>query len=677
MARGSVRGSRSGLRRVRVVVLLALVPGLLGIGLTRWPPAEGLERAGLDLLFRMRGERPAPPDVCVVAIDLDSYGALEVDPKLAWPRGLHAKLIQTLVREGAAAIVFDVLFLEAGDPEQDMQLAWAIEDAGNVVLGATIDQIDDPRFRRVQRVEPWGPFAEAADVLADVNLPPDPDDVIRSVWLEPDGRPGLALAAYEVATGDRSLRGDGPQVARLIDYYGPARTIKTVSFYQALDPAKYLPDGFFRGKIVFVGLSEAAATGLAAKDAFPTPYRDERGRTTYGVEIHATVAANLVEGRAIDLLPPGIEALLLMLLPVLALLVFVRLGPLYGAAALVGLALLPWGTAYIAFAEGGLWTPVVIASAIQLPLAYTVSVVWYYLTTVRERERVKRAFSYYLSPESARQISEDPAALNLGGEVIVATAMFTDIEGFSSVAESMTAEQTASMLNRYFSEVTGHVFETGGTLVKYIGDAVFAIWGAPARVDDHAVRACRTAISLARMEVSRSADSNDPAKRLRTRIGVHTGSMLVGNLGSLQRFDYTAIGDAVNLAARIEGINKMFGTRAIASAETLEAAGRSIVTRRLGRVRVVGREASVELFELLGERGGERIEGAETIEPFERALACFERGELEQAIAGFAEVLDRTDGEDGPSSYYLRVCKELVRDGVGSSWSGVIAATSK
>jgi adenylate cyclase len=659
-------------------VLLALVPGLVGIGLLRWPPAEGLERAGLDLLFRLRGERPAPPDVCVVAIDLDSYDALEVDPKLAWPRGLHAELLRTLAREGAAAIAFDVLFLEAGDPEQDIQLAWAIEDAGNVVLGATVDQIDDPRFRRAQRIEPWGPFAEAAAVLAEVNLPPDPDDVIRSVWLEPDGRPGLALAAYEVATGDTSLRGGGgPQLARLIDYYGPARTIKTVSLYQALDPDRYLPEGFFREKIVFVGLSEAAATGIAAKDAFPTPYRDERGATTYGVEIHATIAANLVEGRQIDLLPPAIEIVLLLLLPVLALLAFFWLGPLYGAAALFALALLPWGTAHLAFTQRGLWVPVVIPSAIQLPLAYTVSVVWYYLTTVRERERVKRAFSYYLSPESARQISEDPAALNLGGEEIEATAMFTDIAGFSSVAEPMTAEQTASMLNRYFSDVTGHVFETGGTLVKYIGDAVFAIWGAPVRVDDHAARACRTAIALARMEASRSGDSDDPAKRLRTRIGVHTGPMLVGNLGSLQRFDYTAIGDAVNLAARIEGINKMFGTRAIASAETLEAAGRPFVTRRLGRVRVVGREASVELFELLGEPGGERIERAEIVEPFERALACYERGEFEQAGAGFAEVLDRTAGQDGPSSYYLGVCKELGRDGVDASWSGVIAATSK
>jgi len=674
MAHGLRRRPRSGFRRVRVAVLLALVPGLVGVALIRWPPAAGLERAGLDLLFRLRGERPSPPGVCVVAIDLDSYETLGVDRKsVAWPRGLHAELIRMLDREGAAAIAFDVLFLDAGDPEQDMALLWAIEDAGNVVLGARVDQVEDPLFRRAQRVDPWDPFAEAAAALGEVNLPADRDEVIRSAWLELDGRPSLALAAYEVATGDTSPGGDRRgELARLIDYYGPARSVKTVSVYQALDPEHYLPDGFFQGKIVFVGLSEKAASGPAAKDAFPTPFTGARGETTYGVEIHATIAANLLENREVDLLPAWIENALLIVLPLIALSCFAWLGPLYGAAALLVLTPLPWLVAYLAFTGKGLWVPVVIPSAVQLPLAYTLNVVWYYLTTVRERERVKRAFSFYLSPESARQIAEDPAALNLGGEEIVATAMFTDIASFTSVAETMTADQTATMLNRYFSEVTGHVFDTGGTLVKYIGDAVFAIWGAPVRVADHAARACRTAIALARMGSGRSEnEGDDPARRLRTRIGVHTGPMLVGNLGSAQRFDYTAIGDAVNLASRIEGLNKIFGTRAIVSSETLEAAGGGLPTRRLGRVRVVGRAAPVELHELVGEAE----QAAAT--RFEAALVRFEQGAFEPAAEGFREAIDLAGGQDGPSSYYLTLCERFAREGVGPSWSGVITAETK
>lgn len=676
MPRAPGRVFRSGFRRARVAVLLALLPGILGALLIRWPPAEGLERGGLDLLFKWRGVRSPAEDVCVVAIDYDSYEALEVDPtKVAWPRGLHAELVRTLHREGAKAIAFDVLFLDEGEFQEDEAFLTALEDTGKVILGRELARLDDPRFRRVELRDPYGPFAEAAAALGLVGLPADRDDVIRSTWLVRQGMPSLALAAYETATGDRSFR--DREESRLIDYYGPARTVKTVSVYQALDPARYLPEGFFRGKIAFVGLSETAATGPAAKDAFPTPFTGARGETTYGVEIHATIAANLLEARRIDLLSPGVETALLLLLPLVALLVFVWLRPLYGAVALVVMVMLPWATAYVAFVREDLWFPAVIPSAIQLPLAYTMSVLWYYLTTVRERERVKRAFSFYLSPEAASQIAEDPTALNLGGEEIVATAMFTDIAGFTSVAESMTAEETAAMLNRYFSEVTQHVFETDGTLVKYIGDAVFAIWGAPVRVSDHATRACRTALALARMDAARGGDSEDAARRLRTRIGVHTGPMLVGNLGSEQRFDYTAIGDAVNLAARIEGLNKMFGTRATVSGETLAAAGTGFLARRLGKVRVVGRTEPVALYELLAAPGEEPPAGIPDLPRFEAALGDFERGAFERAAAGFREVAAGLPAHDGPSSFYVRLCERNRREGVGPEWDGVIAAETK
>jgi adenylate cyclase len=233
------------------------------------------------------------------------------------------------------------------------------------------------------------------------------------------------------------------------------------------------------------------------------------------------------------------------------------------------------------------------------------------------------------------------------------------------------------MLNRYFSQVTGHVFETGGTLVKYIGDAVFAIWGAPVRLSDHAARASRTALALATMDAAQVGDAEDPARRLRTRIGVHTGPMLIGNLGSSQRFDYTAIGDAVNLAARIEGINKMFGTRAIVSADTLAAAGDGFLARRIGRVRVVGRAEPVTLHELVREVSGRGSAPDPGVERFEAALEAFDRGAFEQALAGFREVRDRAGGDDGPSSFYVERCEQLARDGVGPDWDGVVTAGSK
>jgi adenylate cyclase len=220
------------------------------------------------------------------------------------------------------------------------------------------------------------------------------------------------------------------------------------------------------------------------------------------------------------------------------------------------------------------------------------------------------------------------------------------------------------------------VFETGGTLIKYIGDAVFAIWGAPVRTEDHAARACRTALAMARMDAEQG-DSADPASRLRTRIGVHTGRMLVGNLGSAQRFDYTAIGDAVNLASRIEGLNKMFGTRAIVSGEALAAAGGGFVARRLGRIRVVGRTEPVALFELLAAEGVPAIPGVPDPERFEEALREFERGAFEGAADRFREIVRQSEGGDGPSELYIRLCERFQKEGTPPSWDGVVTAESK
>jgi adenylate cyclase len=404
MAAGGRRRVWSALRRTRAALLLALLPGLVGVALVRWPPAEGLERSGLDALFKLRGELPPPPQIAVVALDTSSYSAFDVDTRYGWPRELHAQLIRTLKTAGAKAVAFDVLFEDPGDPEASEALRSAMEETKFVVIGATVEFIEDAQFKETKLHEPWEPLAKAAARVAEVNLPADRDTVIRSAWLSPNGRPGLALSAYEVATGDTSHHAES---SRFIDYYGRARRIKTVSYYQALQPEKYLPPNFFRDRIVFVGLSETAAAGQAVKDAFPTPFTGAHGDTTYGVEIHATIAANLLDGRQIDLLPKWLETTLLLLGPIVALLAFTYLRPVGGAVALVVLAVLPWLGAYAAFGRG-LWIPVVIPSAIQLPLAYTVSVVWYYMTTVRERERVKRAFSLYLSPDAAKQVAEDP-----------------------------------------------------------------------------------------------------------------------------------------------------------------------------------------------------------------------------------------------------------------------------
>jgi adenylate cyclase len=662
------------LRRARTAFLLALIPGLLGVALTRWAPAVTLEKAGgLDRLFALRGPRAAPDEVCVVAIDDDSYGVIERENTLAWPRGLHADLIRTLKREGARAVAFDVLFTDPGaDAAPDAEFASALKEAGNVVLGVSVEITEDPMFRQAQIQEPYEPFAKAAAAVADVNIPPDSDGVIRFVWPAREGRPGLALAAYELATGDTGQR---VATARWLDYYGPARAVKTVSIYQALDPKQYLPPGFFKDKIVFVGKSMDAEAGLLAKDSFLTPFRGKHGSSTFGVEVHATLAANLVEHREVKLLDRRLETALIFLIPIIATLVFIVLRPLAGGAAFLVLLAAPLVAAYAAFVSANVWIPVVIPSAIQIPTCYGLSLLWYYLTTVRDREKIKRAFGLYLSPEMIRRIAEDPDAVNLGGQELVGTAVFTDIKGFTSIAEGMSAEATAAMLNAYFSDATRHVFDAGGTLIKYIGDAVFAIWGAPIRRDDHATQACVAALALARAQEG-NGGSAGPVARLVTRIGVHTGPMLVGNLGSAQRFDYTAIGDAVNLASRIEGLNKAFGTRALASGETIRATDGRFLTRPLGRVRVVGRNEPVELHELIATRDDAVRADAALLEAFAAARADFEAGRFAKAAAGFRASLSAGGGTDQASAFFLESAERLAAS-PPPSWDGVIVFETK
>lgn len=661
------------LRRAWTAFLLALIPGALGVALLHWPPAISLEkRGGLDKLFALRGTRTPPLDVCVVAIDDASYKVIERDPTLAWPRALHADLIRKLKQEGARAVAFDVLFLEAGaDAAADEALESALRDAGNVILGASVVTTDDPLFKETQVQEPFEPFAKAAARVGFVGLPTEPDGVIRYAFPAREGTPGLGLAAYELATGDTSQR---TASARWLDYYGPARMIKTISIYQALDPKQYLPPGFFKDKIVFVGASMDADPGLVAKDSFMTPYRP-RGGATFGVEIHAALAANLIEKRQIELLDPWLEGTILFLLAVIASLVFMALRPLAGGVAFVALLIVPWTLGYFAFALAGIWVPVVIPSVIQLPLAYGLSLLWYYLTTVRDREKIKRAFGLYLSPEMIRRIAQDPDAVNLGGQEIVGTAMFTDIKGFTTIAETMSAENTAAMLNAYFSDATQHVFDAGGTLIKFIGDAVFAIWGAPIKRDDHATQACVAALALARAQDSEEAGAA-PVISLATRIGVHTGPMLVGNLGSAQRFDYTAIGDAVNLASRIEGLNKTFGTRALASGETILATDGRFVTRFLGLVRVVGRNEPVALHELIATQDEAGRADAGLLDAFAAAKRELDAGRFEYAAAGFRTALDRSGGKDGPSSYFLRAAEALAA-APPPTWDGVVVMESK
>jgi serine/threonine protein kinase len=358
VASGSARIGRLTWTGVLRSTALALLPGVVGIGMTYVPAMARMEHKALDALFRLRGPRKPPESVCIVAFD-----AIRKTP---WPRGLHAALLQRLRRDGARAVAFDVLFIGEGeDPKQDSDLSRAIGEAKNVVLGDATVQRDeeDTFFNPSAPAEGNQSFGKASAAVASVELQLDQDGGARLARPMVHGRPGLALAAYEVATGDRSQR---TRQSHVIDHYGPAGTIETIPFSRALSESSDLPPGFFRDKLVFVGASPPPP-GFG----FQTPF----GPNVAGVELHATVAANLMEHRAIRVLGFVVNAVSLLVLSVL---LWWGLGSLRAhglrLAFVAVVALLIGGVACGAFIVAATWVPSIVPSVVVLPLAYIVIV---------------------------------------------------------------------------------------------------------------------------------------------------------------------------------------------------------------------------------------------------------------------------------------------------------------
>ena len=240
--------------------------------------------------------------------------------------------------------------------------------------------------------------------------------------------------------------------------------------------------------------------------------------------------------------------------------------------------------------------PGAVVTFIVLPLVYLASTLGAYFVAWRKQQRLFRAFEKYLSPEMARRVAESKNALQLGGKRVVATAMFTDIQGFTSISETLTPEKVGEMLNDYFSTVMGAIFDNKGTLIKFIGDAVFALWGAPLEDEQHAEHAFLTALAITQAVERFNATGKYP--QLHTRIGIHTGDMHVGNFGSHERFDFTALGDSVNFASRLEGLNKYLGTTILVS-ETSAKLLRETGLLPLGKFVVAGKSESISLYTIL------------------------------------------------------------------------------
>ncbi len=290
---------------------------------------------------------------------------------------------------------------------------------------------------------------------------------------------------------------------------------------------------------------------------------------------------------------------------------------------------------------------------------------------------IRKAFQFYLSKSVVDEVLKDPAKLKLGGEKVTASVMFSDVRGFTTISERLSPEALVALLNSYLTPMTDVVLKYEGTLDKYIGDAIMAIFGAPVQYPDHAVRACKVCLEMmGKLHELQVGWREQGLPELDIGIGVNTGSMSAGNMGSIQRFDYTVMGDNVNLASRLEGINKEYGTNIIVSDSTFEAAKHEVYAREIDMVRVKGKREPVKIYEVLG-LGTPTPAHAELMGEFQKAMLCYRAQKWDEAVAGFELVRTKLKPKDYVSGVYIERCDKMRHNPPGPDWDGVYTFTTK
>jgi adenylate cyclase len=619
---------------------------------------RALELRGFDTLSVAYAPGRSQLPITLVGIDEASFA--EVGRQWPWPRSLHAKLIDQLKKSGALVIAFDIVLSEASTETEDRALAEAIERSGNVVMAADNAYQETAYIRQWIRVDPLPAFrrAGASAGLATVAL--DRDLVVRQL---PDGHD---VFWREIVRRANALSGGmipepAPKPKAMIRFAGPDHTFPFVSYYQALAADTHLPPDAFRDQIVIVGRDVKASTDAQAAqaDLFATPFTARTGWLTPGAEIHANILENAISGRAV--VPVGQAWYFALLALVTALSsVLMRLWRPLGSLAVALVLVAPLGalSAWL-YESRSLWLPVVSAMSC-VAVSYLVYGAVGFLAERRRRAEVKRAFELYVAPEIVDHMLAQPGRLKFGGERRVITVLFTDLKGFTTISEMHGPEVVASVLQQHFTRASAIVKRRRGTLTQFIGDAIMAMWGAPLDDPDHAANACLAAREM-------QADITELRKELVEqglpevfmRIGIHTCDVAVGNFGASDRFYYTAMGDGVNLASRLEGANKLFGTGILVSGATAEALPPGTPLREVSRIIVKGKSKPVDVFTF--------DEEAEVRSLTAEAIAAFGRKEWDAAEKVFRSILGRREG-DGVSLHYLEWIESMRAAAPGADW---------
>ena len=669
-------------------------------------------------------------DILLVAVD---EASLEVYGSWPWARDRHGYVVHYLKQAGAKAVVFDILFLEPDSAAEEFDEVFAeeMQAAGNVYLPflmqdqhepsadstgspagpqkpspdilkkATI-ALDDQEPQPTRTLQTYADaklptplLAQAAHGLGYINLTPDIDGTTRRLPLLARAQNQTFLhittaVARDLLTVDQAtlLRRElrlGPMTIPLtaenemvIDWHGtlenrvyPVYPIGAVlRSYTDMQEGKppLLDPALFRDKIVFVATTAAGTYDLRVTPLSPF---------APGVLIHMSALDNILRHRHLQPASWWIFAASTLILTLATAWAFMLIQFQWvKPAAIGGLAIAYYGLAVHAFASHGLWLDLAIPEC-ALAVSFAAAATTEYLTEGKQRRQLRTVFDKYMAAEVVDEIMRNPEAIRLGGEKKELSVLFSDVAGFTSISEKLAPETLVELLNKYLSAMTDIILRHRGNVNKYLGDGIMAIFGAPRGDPNHASLACFAALdSQSELTKLREQWKAEGQPEISARIGINSGWLVVGNMGSQARMEYTVMGDTVNLASRLEGANKFYRTLILLGPRTYELAARNIEAREVDLMRVKGKQEPVVVFELLARKGHLSAEQHRVIETYMEGLEAYKRRDFKTAAAQFEAAL-ALDPKDGPSRVYLGRAKEYLVAPPPVNWDGVYELKSK
>ncbi|BDU49800.1 CHASE2 domain-containing protein [Haliovirga abyssi] len=453
-----------------------------------------------------------------------------------------------------------------------------------------------------------------------------------------------------------------------LNYYGKGHTFEYVSYIDVLNGN--VSKDKLKDKIALVGYTDTAK-GLY--DLRATPFDPN----TPGVEIHATAIQNLIDNKYLVRWEVGEHTILILIFGLLITMSLSMKKANFKTTNFMALGII---TGYIAMAQilfnNGIWIEIFYPTMSYITI-YLSLLILNYVNEELEKKRVKNAFRHYTPPALIDELLKNPDKLKLGGERKILTAFFSDIQGFTSISEGMGPEELVEFLNEYLSYMTDIILNDNGMVDKYEGDAIMAVFGAPVYIEDHALRACYAALEYQKkLDELREKWSGRGLPPIYARIGINTGEMIVGNMGSQDRFDYTVIGDNVNLASRLEGANKQYGTYIMISSDTYREVKDYVEVRELDIIRVKGKNKPVDVYELICKKGELTEQKKGVLKYFLKGLVYYRAQEWEEAINSFEKVLE-IDKNDSPAKVYIKRCEIFQKNSPEENWDGVYTFTTK